>query len=67
MKWNGQKETLIICRAFKMSNRVRNPNIFHDTGNDFDVAFNELVKNLWGLEGAPHIAEAHGIFYIWQI
>ena len=35
----------------------------HDNGNDFDVAFNELVKNLWGLDGAPHIGEAHGIFY----
>lgn len=30
-----------------MLNRVTNPNMVYDNGNDFDVTVNELVKNLW--------------------
>ena len=47
IQWNRQKETLFICRAFQMLNRVRNPKNGSRYGNDFDVAVNELVKNLW--------------------
>lgn len=30
-----------------MLNRVTNPKMVYDNGNDFDVTVNELVKNLW--------------------